>query len=53
MNGAGNPSVRVQGDKNIIDEAGNVLSGRDAGDWAGEDVIEHQGRDAHFGQGSA
>src|SRR5438128_11053168 len=53
MHGAGNPAMCVQGNEDIIDEAGDVLPGRYAGDWPGQDVIEHEGGDAHFGKGSA
>src|SRR2546429_4923326 len=53
MHGAGNPAMCVQGNEDIIDEAGDILPGRYAGDWPGQDVIEHEGGDAHFGQGSA
>src|SRR5882757_10561047 len=43
----------VHGGQDFVDEAGDVLAGRDAGNGAGEDVLEHQGGDAEFGEGAA
>src|ERR1017187_9747635 len=41
VNRGGDPAVGVGDAEGIVDEAGNVLSGGNAGDGAGEDVIEH------------
>ena len=39
--------------KNIVDQAGDVLAGGYAGDRPGQDVVEHQAGDADLGQRSA
>jgi hypothetical protein len=41
------------GDNGVVDQASDVLSRGYAGDRAGQDVIEHQGRDAELGEGAA
>ncbi len=41
------------GGKQFIDQAGDVLSGGDAGNRAGEDVVKHQRGDAELGKGPA
>ena len=37
----------------LIHQPGNILSRGDAGDGAGEDVVEHQSGDAELGEGSS
>ena len=37
----------------VVDQAGDVLAGGNAGDWAGQNVIEHQGGDAELGESAA
>ena len=53
VDGAGNPAMYVGGDKGFVEQADDVLASRHAGDGSGEDVIEHQGRNAELGQGAA
>ena len=45
--------MSVGGDEDVVDQAGDVLASGNAGDRPGEDVIEHQGRDADLGEGAA
>ena len=53
VHGARDPAVGVGGGKQFIDQAGNVLAGRNAGNGAGENIVEHQRGDAEFGEGAA
>ena len=40
-------------DQHFVHQAGNVLAGRNTGDGAGEDVVEHQRGDAQLGESPA
>ena len=50
VHGARDPAVGVGGGKGVIDQSCDVLSGGNARDRPGEDVIEHQGGDTDLGQ---
>ena len=41
------------GGGDVVEHADDVLAGGDTGDGTGEDVVEHEGGDAEFGEGSA
>ena len=53
VHGPRDPAVGLGGGEGVIDQSGDVLSGRNPRDRAGQDVIEHQGGDADLGQGAA
>ena len=50
VHGARNPAMGVGGGKEFVDQSGDVLSRGNAGDRAGEDVVEHQRGDAELGE---
>ena len=50
--GHGEPAVAGTDDDQLIEKAGDVLAGGDAGDGPGEDVVEHQRGDAELGEGA-
>src|SRR5437588_425464 len=53
VHGTGNPAVDIGSGKKLIDQAGYVLAGSNSGDWACEDVVEHQRRDAELSEAPA
>src|SRR4051812_23947024 len=49
------PPVKMNGGRapEVVEQPNDVLPGGDAGYWPGQDVVEHQRRDADLGKGAA